>query len=192
MIIIVGLGNPGKQYKNTRHNLGFLALDFFARKYRFPKFKMKRSCLAEITTKKIEGKEIVLMKPQTFMNLSGKAVKLFSKKYKINPDHFWIVHDDLAIPFEKIKISFGKGAAGHKGIQSILEEFNQNNFLRFRIGIKPEGVLISGFKKDVFVLKNFEKKEGAAIKKIIKKTVEAIELTIKKGKEKAMNFYNKD
>lgn len=165
MIVIVGLGNPGKKYKNTRHNLGFLVLDFFARKYRFPKFKLKRSCLAEITTKKIEGKEIVLLKPQTFMNLSGKAVKLFSEKYKISPDHFWIVHDDLAIPFGKIKISFGKGAAGHKGIQSILEEFNQNNFLRFRIGIKPEGVLNSDFKKDVFVLKNFEKKRERLLKK---------------------------
>lgn len=185
MILIMGLGNPGKQYQKTRHNLGFLVLDFFSKKHRFAKFKYEKALLAKISQKKIGKNEIILAKPQTFMNASGKAAKLILKKYKIDPHFFWIIHDDLAIPFGKIKISFGKSSGGHKGVESIIEELKSKEFVRFRVGI---GNHKGKIKK--FVLEKFTKKEEKVLRKIIKKTIEAIEFALKEGIEKTMSKFN--
>jgi PTH1 family peptidyl-tRNA hydrolase len=190
MYLIVGLGNPGKKFQKTRHNLGFLVLNFFAKKNKFPKFKLEKSFLALISKKKINKKEVVLMKPYTFMNQSGMAVKLFIQKNPIEYESsLLVVHDDLDIPFGKIKISFGKSSGGHKGVESIIENLNTKNFLRLRVGIgQKEGLKIQ---KVNFVLQNFSEKEMKELKNIIEKASLAINVLIKSGAQRAMSEFNK-
>jgi PTH1 family peptidyl-tRNA hydrolase len=201
MKIIVGLGNPGKKFEKTRHNLGFIVLDRFSRKNKFPKFEMKREFLAEIAEKKILKEKIILAKPQTFMNNSGLAVKRILEKlrtFNIGPltSNLWVIHDDLDIPFGKIKISFGRGSAGHKGVQSIINEIGTKNFVRFRIGIKPNSKFKMQnaklkFKIQNFVLEKFNKNEEKILKEVIEMVCRAIEMAIKEGVEKAMSEFNK-
>lgn len=178
MYLILGLGNPGKKYKNTRHNLGFLILDFFRKKNKFPKFKFEKSLNSQISEKNFLEKRVILMKPQTFMNTSGKALKLFSQKYNFfNFKNLLVVHDDLDIPLGKIKISFGRSSGGHKGVQSLIEELGTKNFFRQRVGIGPRPTLK---KIEIFVLEKFEKKEKGILKKIIKESIKLIEEFLKK------------
>jgi PTH1 family peptidyl-tRNA hydrolase len=193
MKIIVGLGNPGRKFEKTRHNLGFMVLDRFARKNKFPKFKMKKEFLATVSEKKIGKEKIILAKPQTFMNNSGLAVKRIFEKLRtsnIEPltSNLWVIHDDLDIPFGKIKISFGRGSGGHKGVQSIIDEIGRKDFVRFRIGIGKKEV---GIRKKEFVLEKFSKKEEKILKKVIELICRAIEMAIKEGIEKAMGEFNK-
>jgi PTH1 family peptidyl-tRNA hydrolase len=190
MIVVLGLGNPGKKFEKTWHNLGFLVLDKIAKEYFFPTFKFEKKFLAEISRGKIEKKEIVLAKPKTFVNLSGKSAKKLVSYLKLKMENFFVVHDDLDIPFGKIKIAKGRGSAGHKGIQSIIDELKTKDFVRFRIGIKPRNNWTKNKKED-FVLQKFSKKEEKILKKVIKKTSQAIKIAIKEGIEKAINEFNK-
>jgi len=184
MKIICGLGNPGKKFKMTRHNLGFLVLDFFAKKEKFPKFKLEKKFQAKISKKG----EILLVKPQTFMNNSGKALKFLIANLRLKIEDLIVIHDDIDLPLGKIKIVKNRGAAGHKGVESIIKELGTKNFIRFRIGIQPK----IGKPKNVekFVLQKFNKEEKKILKEVIKKAVEAIEVALIEGIEKAMNKYN--
>ena len=168
MILIVGLGNPGKKYQDTRHNIGFGVID---------------------KLQSLNLKKVILAKPKTFMNLSGKAVKSLIKKYKIPTANLWVIHDDIDLPLGKIRIVKNRGAAGHKGVESIIKELGTKNFVRFRIGICPK----TGKPKNPenFVLQKFNKEEKEIIKEVIKKTAKAIEYFLKEGLEKAMNKFNK-
>jgi len=218
MFLIVGLGNPGRKYQETRHNIGFQVVDElrsslhfatarvvdeFARenKNNFPKFKFAKKFNAEISEGILGGEKILLAKPQTFMNLSGKSVKTLMSFYKITRPVFVAVHDDMDIPLGKIRIVKNRGAAGHKGVESIIKELKNKNFIRFRVGIQPK----TGKPKNVekFVLQKpseagdetksqrpFNKEEEKLVKEVIEKTAEAIEMTIIKGLEKAMNKFN--
>ncbi len=174
MILIVGLGNPGKKFQKTRHNLGFRVVD----KLRF-----------------LKDKKIILAKPQTFMNLSGKAVKSLMTKYKVPPLNLWVIHDDIDLPLGKIRISKGRGAAGHKGVESIIEELKTKNFIRLRIGIQPTAAVEKPSTRAKLgaglVLQKFNKDEERIVKKIIKKSAEAIEFALTQGIEKTMSRYNK-
>jgi len=173
MILIVGLGNPGKKYQNTRHNIGSRTID---------------------ELESLNLKDVVLAKPRTFMNNSGQAVKSLIQTYFTNntmvllSKYFWIAHDDIDLPLGKIKISKGRGSAGHKGIESIIKELGTKNFVRFRIGICPK----TGKPKNPerFVLQNFNKEEEKIVKEAIKKTAAAIEYFLKEGLEKTMSKYN--
>ena len=169
MILIVGLGNPGKKYKNTRHNVGFRVID---------------------ELKSLNLKNVTLAEPKTFMNLSGKAIKSLIVKYKLPATNLWIIHDDIDLPIGKIKIVKNRGAAGHKGVESIIRELKTKNFVRFRIGIKPQGAGNRKQRTEKFVLQKFNKDEEGIIKEVIKKTAEAIEFSLKAGLEKAMSKYN--
>jgi len=192
MILIVGLGNPGKKFQKTRHNIGFRIVDEFTRKNNFPKFKLSKKFQAEISEGIFDKEKIILAKPQTFMNLSGKSVKLLTKAYNLRPEILFIVHDDIDLPFGRIRIVKGRGAAGHKGVESIIRELGTKNFVRFRIGIKPksnEQRTMNNIEK--FVLQKFNKEEEKIVKEVIKKTVEAIEFFLKTGLEKAMSKFNK-
>ena len=168
MILIVGLGNPGEKYKLTRHNIGFRTID-------------------ELESLNFKG--VVLVKPKTFMNLSGKAVKKEIENYKLKIENLIVIHDDIDLPLGKIRISKNRGAAGHKGVESIIKELKTKNFIRFRIGICPK----NGKPKNPenFVLQKFNKEEEKIVKEVIKKTAEAIEFALKAGLEKAMSKYNK-
>lgn len=168
MILIVGLGNPGRKYQKTRHNLGFRVIDELGF---------------------LKDKKIILTKPKTFMNLSGKAVKSLMTKYKVPPLNLWVIHDDIDLPLGKIRISKGRGAAGHKGVESIIKELKTKNFVRLRIGIQPKTGKPRNPEK--FVLQKFTKGEERIIKEVIKKSVEAIEMVLKEDLEKAMSKFNK-
>lgn len=181
MIIIIGLGNPGEQYKNTRHNVGFMAIDKFAEQNSFPEFSLQKKSEALISEK--DG--VLLAKPQTFMNESGKsAAKLIKNSATEN---IVVIHDDIDLPVGKIKIVKERGSAGHKGVESIIKAIGNEDLIRIRVGI--------GSQKNVeakeIVLKNFSEQEQKEIDNIISKTAEAITLLKEQGLEKAMNEYNK-
>jgi PTH1 family peptidyl-tRNA hydrolase len=181
MTIIIGLGNPGEQYKNTRHNVGFMAIDKFAKKNDFPEFKLQKKSNALIS----EKDNIVLVKPQTFMNESGKAIKEIIKNKPI--ENLIVIHDDIDLPIGKIKIVQERGSAGHKGVESIIQNIGNDGLIRFRIGIGSEK------KQEVIkiVLKKFSSEEQKIIDKIIQKAADALNFFIKEGLEKTMNEYNK-
>lgn len=187
MIIIIGLGNPGEQYKNTRHNVGFMAIDAFAEKNNFPEFKLQKKSNALIS----EKDNILLVKPQTFMNESGKAVKSLATNYPLQTTNLIVVHDDIDLPLGKIKIVTERGSAGHKGVESIIQNIGNEGLIRFRIGIaNHETWNIKHETKDI-VLKNFSPEEQKIIDKTMEKVVNALDLFSKEGLEKTMNEYNK-
>jgi len=178
--IIVGLGNPGKKFENTRHNVGFMAIDKFAKKNNFPDFKLQKKADALVS----ENSDIILVKPQTFMNESGKAVK---KILENSPStNLIVVHDDIDLPVGKIKIIKDRGSAGHKGVESIIQNIGNENLIRIRIGIAPE----QNIEAKKIVLKKFSKEEQEALSQTITKTAEALNFLINNGLEKTMNEYN--
>jgi len=182
MIIIIGLGNPGEQYKNTRHNVGFLAVDEFAKKNSFPDFELNKKSNSLLS----EENKILLAKPQTFMNESGKAVKAITKNCKVKSGDLVVIHDDVDLPVGKIKIVQERGSAGHKGVESVIKAISNKGLVRIRIG--------TGGKKNVdamkIVLKKFSPDEQKIINQTIKKVSEALNLFIAEGLEKTMNEYN--
>ena len=177
MKIIVGLGNPGKKFENTRHNAGFVAAGALAKGL---KFSLNKKFNAEILSLMLQNdKELILVKPQTFMNDSGEAVKKVLQYYNKTTktlqhyNNLYVLHDDLDIPLGEYKIQFGRGSAGHNGVESIIKELGTKDFWRIRIGIaKPkeekEQCLLSG--KD-YVLQKFEKEEKKVLDKVIKKVI---------------------
>lgn len=191
MMLIIGLGNPGKKYQKTRHNLGFRAIDEFRKENNFPKFQSSKKFNSLISGDRFNKEKIIIAKPQTFMNDSGKAVKLIIDYLSLIAENLWIVHDDIDLPLGKFKISKGRGAAGHKGVQSIIDELGTKNFVRFRIGIKPQPCALTPKTLNRFVLQKFSKEEEKIIKEVIKKTTEAIEFSLKEDLEKAIQKFNK-
>ncbi len=187
MIIIVGLGNPGEQYKNTRHNVGFIAIDAFAEKNNFPEFKLQKKSNALVSEHILGDKTVVLVKPQTFMNESGKSVKQLMSNTKAQMSDLVIVHDDVDVPVGKIKIIKERGSAGHKGVESIIKSIGNDGLMRFRIGVAGQ--------KDVnamkVVLKNFSQEEQKVIDETIKKITDALDFFVKAGLDKTMNEYNR-
>ncbi len=191
MILLVGLGNPDKKYQNTRHNIGFRIIDNFAQENNFPEFRLSPKFKAETSEGNLNGKKILLAKPQTFMNESGKSVKILSNFSNTTRTVLVVIHDDIDLPLGKIKVSENRGSAGHKGVQSIIDELKTKNFLRFRIGIKTKQSDGTVYQCEDFVLQKFTKEEEKILKEIIKKTCKAIDIVIKQGIEKAMAEYNK-
>ena len=166
MRLIVGLGNPGEEYKKTRHNAGFLAVNEIANNFHFPTSNSKFN--AEISQATLNNEKIFLVKPQTFMNNSGEAIRAIADYYKINTEDIIIIHDDLDIPLGEYKISKNKNSGGHKGVQSIIDYLRTKDFTRIRIGIMTENKKIPTEK---FVLEEFNKDELEKINKIIKEIV---------------------
>ncbi len=192
MIIIIGLGNPGKKYKNTRHNIGFQIIDEFRKKNDLPEFKLSKKFNALISKEFFVKKEIILVKPQTFMNNSGKAVKAIFN-FQFSNKSLIIIHDDIDLPLGKIKIVKKRGSAGHKGVQSIIDELGTKNFVRLRVGIKAtnsEQQTKNNLNVEKFVLQKFEKSEEKIVKEVIRQSCQAIKLAIKGGIEKAMQKFN--
>jgi PTH1 family peptidyl-tRNA hydrolase len=194
MILIVGLGNPGNKFQLTRHNSGWVVLDLLQKKwkkeYNFSDWKESKKMKAKISQGEIKDKKIILAKPSTFMNLSGKAVKSLIFYYKISPKDLFVIHDDIDIELNKIKLSKNRNAAGHKGVLSIIEELKTKDFPRLRIGIKSKECKFKNVEK--FVLLKFNEREKEIIKESAKKAIEATEIIIDKGIDKAMNKFNKN
>lgn len=184
MYIIVGLGNPGKQYEHTRHNVGFLTIDDLADKHNIKVNKIKHKAL--IGEGFIGREKVLLVKPQTFMNLSGRSVREIIEYYKVDPDKLIVIYDDVDIEVGKVRIR-KKGSAGtHNGMRSILYDIQTDLFPRVRIGIgKDERIELGSY-----VLSKFKKEEIDAIKKSIIDSAQAVEVFIQHGIDKAMNEYN--
>ncbi len=181
-MLIVGLGNPGKEYLGTRHNVGFRIIDKFREENFFSDFELLKKANSLISRGEIDLQEIVLIKPQTFMNNSGTAVKLIINQFS-NRDLI-VIHDDIDLPLGKIKVSEGRGSAGHKGVESIIRELKTKDFFRIRIGIQPE----RGKPKNIdnFVLKNFTKNEEEILKQTVKESCIALKTIIKEETRKTI------
>ncbi len=189
MKLVVGLGNPGEKYQNTRHNLGFIVLDELTRKL-LPLFKRQwqRDKKANSLLIKINS-QLILAKPQTMMNSSGFAVVKLASFYKIKPVDIWVIHDDVDLLLDRIKIRKGGAAAGHHGVESIINQLGTDRFVRFRLGIGHPG-RGKDHLVEKYVLENFSLKEKGEAKRMIKKTVQAIEIALDNGLSKAMNEFN--
>ncbi len=163
MKLIIGLGNPGKEYEKTRHNIGFLIVDAILEKFKFEKFKEEKKFKSLISLGEINKEKTILAKPLTFMNLSGIAIKEIINFYKIKLSDIIVIQDDKDMDFLKIRIKkTASGDGGHNGIKSILKETGTKDIKRFKIGIKNN--LLEKIPTDKFVLSNFSKEEINQIK----------------------------
>ena len=189
-MLIVGLGNPGAQYERTRHNLGFMLVDLLAEE---AGAQVKRKdCRALVGRAELEGTRVELVKPQTYMNLSGEAVSCLLAKQedrKRASRELIVISDDLALPFGTIRLRRRGSAGGHNGLKSIIEATGTDEFIRLRIGIQPEHAL--GDTKS-FVLNEFSKSERVELGKILERSAEALRAVIRDGIDKAMSQYNGD
>lgn len=186
MYIIAGLGNPGKKYVGTRHNMGFEALDAVAAKYDIAIKKAKFNALYGEGT--IEGEKVVLVKPQTYMNLSGESIREFKSWYKTDDSQIIIIYDDVSLPVGKMRIRPKGSAGGHNGMKSIIYQLGSEDFPRIKIGVgSPDN---PDYDLADYVLGKFTKAE---VKELIQKaidTADAVGEIIKNGIEKAMTKYN--
>ena len=173
MKIIIGLGNPGKEYTNTRHNTGFFLLDKIREKYDFPEFEFNKKLNSEISLSpspfgrgaRDEGEnKIILAKPQTFMNLSGEAVKNILGFYKLTPENIIVIQDDIDLPVGKYKLTDDSSSAGHNGVQDIIDILGTQKFRRIKIGV-GNADLRSKINPEDFVLQKFSGEELETIKK---------------------------
>ena len=196
MFLIIGLGNPGQKYQNTRHSVGFMATDVFSKKHNFSPFRLNKKSNALESDGVINDYAVKIIKPQTFMNNSGKAIKLsIGNKSKKDAVTIVVVHDDADLPVGALKISENRGSAGHHGVESVIKEIKTKNFTRIRIGVCPiRAMNINGKNGDRnlvdFVLKPFSKAESALIERTINSATLALETIIVSGTNIAMNDFN--
>lgn len=186
MKLIVGLGNPGKEYEASRHNVGFMTVDFLNKKFK-GNFEFDKKSQSEISFIKIGKTKVALAKPQLFVNNSGQAVRKLLRGLKIKSKDLIVIHDDLDIPFGKVKNSFAKDSAGHKGVQSVINSLKTNKFYRIRIGtlsnLLKKIKKIKSKKKKIaeinnFVISPFRGNEKKDLRKIIKSAAERAEQLI--------------
>jgi PTH1 family peptidyl-tRNA hydrolase len=183
--LIVGLGNPGTTYEKTRHNLGFMLVDKLARE---ANSQVKREeCRALLGRIEIGNGLIELVKPQTYMNLSGESINCLLKKEIRNRENLIVISDDLALPLGKIRLRARGSAGGHNGLKSIEECLKTQEFIRLRIGIQPEHPI---FDTKRFVLESFSKSDLETVEKVLDKSAEAIHSIVTDGIEKAMAKFN--
>lgn len=178
--VIVGLGNPGPRYLMTRHNVGFMSLDLWAQKENIP-FTAKKDFDAEYAELEWKGKKLFLLKPQTFMNLSGQSIrKLYSKKSFLKEAPLLVLHDEVDIPFGRLKIKFGGGDAGNNGLRSIRSELGTGDFYRLRIGVgkPPQG---SPMDLADYVLQRFPKSDENELADMLIRSHNVLECFLEKG-----------
>jgi PTH1 family peptidyl-tRNA hydrolase len=183
--LIAGLGNPGLEYKDTRHNIGFQVIKLWSRELKVPlkgrRFKSRN------TRTQFQGNDIILLRPVTFMNESGKSIRSCAEFYNLNTDHILIIHDDLDLPVGKVKVVRNGGAGGHRGVSSIIQHLGSLQFPRIKVGIgRPRrGEVIEDY-----VLSPFYNNEKEIMKRAIRAAVRACELFVSVGVESAMNHIN--
>ena len=186
MKLVLGLGNPGKKYERTRHNLGFLVVDRLASVKGIAVKKRKYDCL--IGDWQADGERVLLAKPQTFMNHSGEAVRDLFRFFPLTIKDLVVIHDDLDLPFGRIRIRPRGGAAGHRGILSILGTLGEEGFYRIRIGI---GRPPTGVDPTDFVLAPFSPEESALLDPIVSKAAAAAQCLLEEGLHRAMEKFNR-
>lgn len=186
MWLIAGLGNPGKEYAFTRHNIGFLALDLWAQGLGVTRWSIEEK--AHVAKVKWAGQDVLFVKPQTFMNRSGDSVQPLLQYYKIPLENLLVVHDELDFPFETMKLQKNRGAGGHNGIKSISERLATSDYIRMKVGIgrppHPE------MEVHAHVLGRFSEAEGQALPAFLNWCGDAAESLIRDGMGKASSLYN--
>jgi peptidyl-tRNA hydrolase, PTH1 family len=184
---IVGLGNPGAEYEWSRHNLGFMLIDRVASAA--GALVKRRECQALVGNAEVAGEKVLLVKPQTYMNLSGEALKcLRAKHWDVERgDQIIVISDDLALPLGKIRIRPRGSAGGHNGLKSIIAALGSDEFTRLRIGIQPEHEI--GDTRS-FVLDEFPRSQRQQVAEVLERSAEALQVVLRDGVEKAMSLYN--
>ena len=181
--LIIGIGNPDQEYQETRHNVGFMLLDFIAKKCD-GEFEFNKNLESEVCKGKLEGSPVTLAKPQTYVNKTGLAAAKLKNFYKVKPEQILIVQDDLDIPFGSFKVSFDKNSGGHKGVESIMKALKTKKFYRLRIGLATVGLKKARKESDKkrdefvtkFVLSKFSKSESETLKKLYKEAYDRLML----------------
>jgi len=184
--LLVCLGNPGDQYENTRHNVGFMVADELAERARIPIQKLKYKALTNTAT--IGGQKVLLMKPITYMNLSGEAVRQAADFYKIPPERVLVVSDDTALAVGRLRIRKGGSAGGHNGLKNIILHLGTDQFPRLRLGVgeKPH----PDYDLADWVLGKFQGEDKKAMDAAVKKAADAVECILAQGLDKGMNRFN--
>lgn len=183
--LVVGLGNPGRQYQNTRHNAGFMVVDRLAERLgvRFSRLQFR----ALVVDGRYQERKIILAKPQTYMNESGQAVGALVRFYKITRENIMVVHDDVDLPFGVLRLRPAGSSGGQKGMESIIERLGTQDFPRLRVGIgRPPGQMLAA----AYVLQEFDRDEKEELPAVIDRAVDALLMVLTEGLEKAMNQYN--
>ena len=183
--LLVGLGNPGREYRDNRHNFGFMLIDQLI--VRLNARGMKMQSKAVVTTATYEGRKIVLAKPQTYMNLSGQSVQGLAHFYKLPFENVLVAYDDLDLPFGTIRLRPGGGAGGQKGLASAIEKLGTRDIARLRLGIgRPPGKMDPSY----YVLQDFSREEMKVLPEILERASDAALTFVIDGLNKAMNKYN--
>lgn len=183
--LFVGLGNPGREYRESRHNIGFMAIDRICSTAGIKLGKLQSKAL--VASASLKGQKVILAKPQTFMNLSGQAVSSLIRFYKIPLEQFLVIHDDIDLPVGTIRIRQSGGSAGQRGLASIIQSLGTQDFPRLRIGVgRPPGQMEAAD----YVLQSFSKSDLEIITVVLDRVVEASQLFISDGLNAAMNQYN--
>ncbi|MEW5957078.1 MAG: aminoacyl-tRNA hydrolase [Chloroflexota bacterium] len=184
--LVVGLGNPGQKHLDTRHNAGWHVLDTIVRQHSYFRFDEKRN-KALLARGKLAGVPVALVKPQTFMNLSGEAVGPLARYYKVPPERILVAFDDLDLPVASLRLRPKGGAGGHKGMRSLIQHLGTEEFPRLRLGIgRPEGKMPA----EAYVLQKFKPAEWAAMLVTYEQAAAAVEAIITVGLDRAMNQFN--
>lgn len=183
--LIAGLGNPGREYRETRHNIGFMLIDELNQTWGFRLSRVQNKAI--VTTGQFQGRRIILAKPQTYMNLSGTAIGSLTKFYKVPVEHLIVAHDDIDLPLGTIRLRPGGGSAGQKGVGSTIEQLGTPNFPRLRLGVgRPPGRMDAAD----YVLENFLKPEKEILAQVLEHARKAVEVFILSGLNQAMNEFN--
>ncbi len=183
MYLIAGLGNPGRQYENTRHNVGFMAIDYLSEKWDIPVKKIRFKAL--VGEGIVGGEKVILAKPSTFMNASGESIREIAAYYNLEPENILVIHDDVALPVGRLRIRPSGSDGGHNGIKSILYQLQSDRFVRLKIGVGAAAHdMVS------HVLGSFSKEDGAGVKSCIEVADKIAETFLAKGAGEAMNQFN--
>ncbi len=195
MHYIVALGNPGEKYTNTRHNVGWLAMDYCLQEFQLPGLVESGGLSGRLTEGVVVGSEVTVLYPTTFMNNSGSAVVKLVPRNEI--ENLIVVHDDIDLPFGEIKVVEGRGAGGNNGVTSIIQKLGSKDFTRVRVGIAPKSFWTGKVKRPAgggplerFVLKSFSGSEKRQLTEVFEKVKSAIETIIAEGATAAMNKCN--
>ena len=187
MRLILGLGNPGEPYRDTRHNVGFRVVEELARRWQVPVDRLECNSLAGSKTG--EGEDILLVKPQTYMNRSGYAARCFAERHTLDPAAVLVVYDEVNLPLGKLRVRRSGSPAGHRGLESIIENLRTSEIPRLRLGVAPEGGVQYADLAD-FVLAPFAPEERGAVEEMIRRAADACEMWVGEGMEAAMRGFN--
>ena len=184
--LVAGLGNPGSQYENTRHNVGFLVLDELGERGEFPIQRLRFHALTN--TAVVGGQGVLVMKPTTYMNLSGEAVGEAARFYKLPADHVLVISDDVDLPLGKLRIRKGGSAGGHNGLKSLIQHLGTDQFPRLKVGVgaKPH----PDYDMADWVLGKLQREDKKVMDAAVKRAADAVECLLREGPDKAMNRFN--